>query len=197
MLWQRATPAEVKIVLGSHIALPKGRQIPIRADGTHPHSPERRPPRAASDFERTAPRRAATRDREERGAGGLEGSDRARAHAGQSHLAAGCFRGHHRHHAGRTNICAASRRIFDYAILVLHRGRRPVSCAGSSAFDLVLGGIAATAAYCLIALGTLSRWSIWLPGILPLSAIWARDLFCVVLPEKKRTPPIGIPPPIA
>ena len=41
LLWLRATPSEVKIVLGSHIALPKERRIPISADGTlliHPNA---------------------------------------------------------------------------------------------------------------------------------------------------------------
>ncbi len=34
LLWLRVTPAEVTIDLGSHISLPQGRKIPIRADGT-------------------------------------------------------------------------------------------------------------------------------------------------------------------
>jgi hypothetical protein len=34
MLWLRATPAEVKVELGSHILLPNGWKIPIHRDGT-------------------------------------------------------------------------------------------------------------------------------------------------------------------
>ncbi len=34
LLWLRVTPAEVTIDLDSHISLPQGRKIPIRADGT-------------------------------------------------------------------------------------------------------------------------------------------------------------------
>jgi hypothetical protein len=34
LLWLRVTPADVKIVLGSHIALPQDRKVPISADGS-------------------------------------------------------------------------------------------------------------------------------------------------------------------
>ena len=47
-----------------------------------------------------------------------------------------------------------------------------------SRVDLVLGAIAFTAAYCLIALAVVSRWLIWLPGVLPLGRGLASGLDC-------------------
>ncbi|MFZ3374756.1 MAG: hypothetical protein WA183_04300, partial [Chthoniobacterales bacterium] len=45
--------------------------------------------------------------------------------------------------------------------------------------------IAFSAGYCLIALGILSRWSVWLPGFLPLGAVWVVVLFSLILPAPK------------
>ena len=64
--------------------------------------------------------------------------------------------------------------------------------------DLLLGAIAFSAGYCLIALGILTRWSIWLPG-LPLGALWVAVLFCFILPKPKRstrTVAVAASPPI-
>jgi hypothetical protein len=68
-----------------------------------------------------------------------------------------------------------------------------------SRVDLILAAIAITAAYCLIALGILSRWSIWLPGVLPLGAVWLIALFCLFAPRRKDDPdlPAVAPPPLA
>jgi hypothetical protein len=65
--------------------------------------------------------------------------------------------------------------------------------------DLLLCGIAFSAAYCLIAIGSLSRWSVWLPGVLPLGAVWLSILAGLIFrtPEEDPSEPgITIPPPI-
>ena len=67
-----------------------------------------------------------------------------------------------------------------------------------SRIDLLLGAIAFSAGYCLIALGILSRWSVWLPGSLPLGAVWVVVLFCFILPKPKqstRTVAVAASPP--
>jgi hypothetical protein len=64
-----------------------------------------------------------------------------------------------------------------------------------SRIDIVLMAIAITAAYCLAALGLVSRWSIWLPGILPLSATWLVAIFCVFAPRRKDDPSVAASPP--
>ena len=77
--------------------------------------------------------------------------------------------------------------VFDCVILLL-----VVATAGMlrkvPRLDLVLCGIALTAAYCLVALAVVSRWNIWLPGLLPLGAIWISIVaaFCFRKREEAR-----------
>jgi hypothetical protein len=74
-------------------------------------------------------------------------------------------------------------RIFDCVILLLI-----AAVSGPlrkiSRIELLLGAIAFTAAYCLIALGLLSQANLWLPGILPLGAVWVVVVFAFVLPRR-------------
>ena len=58
-----------------------------------------------------------------------------------------------------------------------------------SRVNLVLGAIAFTAAYGLIALAVISRWLIWLPGILPLGAVWLLVLIAILIPNRFRAGP--------
>src|SRR4029077_9526305 len=62
---------------------------------------------------------------------------------------------------------------------------------------LVLGALAFSAAYCLAALAIVSRWSIWIPGLLPLGAIWISVLFAIIRPKPKDSLPAAMvaPPP--
>jgi TRAP-type mannitol/chloroaromatic compound transport system permease small subunit len=66
-----------------------------------------------------------------------------------------------------------------------------------SRIDLVLGAIAFTAAYCLAALAIVSRWLIWLPGCLPLGAVWLLVLLSVLIRHRSRArrDVIAMPPP--
>ncbi len=198
LLWLRATPSEVKIVLGSHIALPRERRIPISADGTlliHPN--------AAQSARRLSLNELLLAAQQRESGKGNELADLkdqivlARTPANP---------------LSPSDIFAATlatiqsnrylRRItplFDYAILLL------IAAAAGwmrkvERVDLLLCGIAATAAYCLIALGTLSRWNLWLPGVLPLGALWVSVLLAIVFRKKgdaAHEATIGIPPPIA
>ena len=67
-----------------------------------------------------------------------------------------------------------------------------------SRVDVILGGIAFTAAYCLAALGIVSRWLIWLPGVLPLGTVWLLVLASLVIPHRYRVrrEVIALPPPV-
>ena len=58
ILWLRATPADVKIELGSRILLPNGLKIPINPDGTTTINPPGRGKRAAPNVESTSSRGA-------------------------------------------------------------------------------------------------------------------------------------------
>ncbi len=201
LLWEKVTLEEVKIVFGatswlrppeSFIDLPRGRRIPIREDGTmiiHPNTAQRTRHLALNELLLAAQERESEK--------GSEFADL----QGQIVLARtpnNPLSPPNRFAATIATIQANRflERVtpfFDYAILMLiaavagwlHKIER---------FDLVLYGIAATAAYCLIALGTIARWNIWLPGILPLSALW---LAIVLAPFfRKKEAYITIPPPV-
>jgi len=61
-----------------------------------------------------------------------------------------------------------------------------------------IGAVAFSAAYCLIAVGIVSQFSIWIPGWLPLGAVWVAVLFAMILPKPKdsaRTITIAASPP--
>jgi hypothetical protein len=52
--------------------------------------------------------------------------------------------------------------------------------------DVILGGIAFTAAYCLLAFGLMSRYDLFIPGLVPLSAAWLLAFIALVSPRKKH-----------
>lgn len=75
--------------------------------------------------------------------------------------------------------------FFDCAVVVL------IAVLGSRALrasrvDLLLGLIAFTAAYCLIAFGIMSRYAIWVPGIVPLGTAWLLGLLAFFWPRPKH-----------
>jgi hypothetical protein len=196
LLWLRITPSEVKIDIGSRILLPNGTDIPIRSDGTMLIDPG-------------VARRArhitvnqlllAAQQHETSGTSTTIPLDDMRT---QLVLA--------RTESNSPDVFAAAvgaiqtnsfvRRvswIFDCVALLVATGLSGV-LRRFSRVDLVLGAIAFSAAYCLLALAVLSRWSIWLPGWLPLGAVWISVLFAVFLPKPKgaaRTVAIASPPP--
>ena len=87
--------------------------------------------------------------------------------------------------------------LFDCVILVLLAGLSVV-LRNMSRADLVLLAIGISAAYCLIALAIVSRWLIWLPGVLPLGLLWLLVLLAIASARRQRrqTPDsTSIPPP--
>jgi prepilin signal peptidase PulO-like enzyme (type II secretory pathway) len=60
---------------------------------------------------------------------------------------------------------------------------------------LILGALALTAGYCLVALAIISQWGIWIPGYLPLGAVWLIVLLNLFSPRKRLSS--GVPSPIA
>jgi hypothetical protein len=88
--------------------------------------------------------------------------------------------------------------IFDCAIVVV------VAAVSGwlrrfSRIDLIIGTVAFSAAYCLIALGIISAWAIWLPAWLPLGAAWISVLFAIIFPKPKGSVSavtVAAPPPV-
>ena len=194
LLYLGITPDEVKIDVGSAISLPNGTTIPVRSDGTlviNPAMAKRARHIALNEL------LLASQQHES----GMSPTVRLDDLRNQIVLA---------QTTPNSNVFVAAiaaiqtnlfvRRvnwIFDCIVLVV-----AVAISGVlrrfSRVDLVIGAIAVSAGYCLIALALVSAWSIWLPGWLPLGAIWASVLFAVFLPKPKdaaRTVAIAAPPP--
>lgn len=186
LLWLRVTPAEVTIDLGSHISLPQGRKIPIRADGTLLVSPN-----AGKKARRITLNELALATQEHDAGRKTEtGFETLRDQIVLARTPANPLSPPDVFAATLATIQtnAYVRRIhwiFDCVMLLL-----AAVVIGTlrhiSRVDLVLGAIAFTAAYCLIALAVVSRWLIWLPGILPLGAVWLLVLVTIVTPHRFR-----------
>ena len=200
LLWLRVTPGEVKIDLGRHILLPQGRKIPIRSDGTvliSPNAAKKARHLNLNELLLAAQQHDA----------GKETSVKLEAMRDEIVLAR-----FPAHPFSPPDVFAATlatiqtnayvRRvswIFDCVILAILAALSGKARIMSRA-DLLLGAMGITAAYCLIALALISRWLIWLPGFLPLGALWLVVLISILTPRRHRTHQLGviaIPPPIA
>jgi hypothetical protein len=195
LLWMRLTPGDVKIDIGTAITLPNGTKIPIRSDGTllvNPRMVQRARRITLNELLLAAQQHesgAATAIRLEDIRAHLVLA-RPETHAPDIFAAA----------IGAIQTNSFVRRvswIFDCAMVIL-----AAALSGAlrrfSRVDLIIGAIAFTAAYCLIALGIISRFSIWIPAWLPLGATWISVLFAILLPKRKdsaRTVSIAAPPP--
>ena len=196
LLWMRLTPGEVKIDIGSAITLPNGTKIPLRSDGTllvNPRIAQRARHVTLNEL------LLAAQQHESGAATSIRLEDirtqliLARAETNSPDVFAAAI--------GSIQTNTFVRRvswIFDCVMVVL-----VALISGAlrkfSRIDLTIGAIAFSAAYCLIALAVVSRFSIWIPAWLPLGAIWTAVLFAIVLPKPKgsvRTISIAAPPPI-
>lgn len=195
LLWMRLTPGEVKIDIGSAITLPNGTKIPIRSDGTllvNPRLAQRARQITLNELLLAAQQHES----------GVATTIRLEDIRTQLILA--------RVESNSPDVFAAAigsiqtntfvRRvswIFDCIVVVLVAVLSGV-VRRFSRIDLIIGAIAFSAAYCLIALAIISRFSIWIPAWLPLGATWISVLFAIILPKPKdamRTVSIAAPPP--
>jgi hypothetical protein len=178
------TPAEVTIDLGSHISLPQGRKIPIRADGTLLISPNAGKKARRITLNELA---LATQQHE----AGKKTSTEFETMRDQIVLARTPANPLSPPDVFAVTLATIQTNayvhrvswIFDclfllIAAVVVGRLRH------ISRVDLVLGAIAFTAAYCLIALAVVSRWLLWLPGVLPLGAVWLLVVISIVTPHR-------------
>ncbi|MEY2500735.1 MAG: hypothetical protein QOI07_1069 [Verrucomicrobiota bacterium] len=184
LLWLRVTPGEVSIDLNSQISLPNGRKIPIRSDGTLLVSPNasRKAHHVALGDLLVASQQRDTGKTPEMGslrdqvvlartpANPLSPPDVFAATIATIQSSA---------YVHRVSW------IFDCVVLLL-----AAAIVGKlrdiPRVDFVLGAIAFTAAYCLAALAIVSRWLIWLPGVLPLGAVWLLVVASVLMPHRHR-----------
>jgi len=195
LLWMRLTPDEVMIDIGTAITLPNGTKIPIRSDGTllvNPRMVQRARRITLNELLLAA-------QQHESGAATAIRLEDIRTHLVLARMATNApdvFAAA----VGAIQMNSFVRRvswIFDCAMVIL-----AAALSGAlrrfSRIDLIIGAIAFSAAYCLIALGIISRFSIWIPAWLPLGAAWISVLFAILLPKPKdsaRTVAIAAPPP--
>jgi hypothetical protein len=185
MLWMRVTAAEVKIDIGSYIFLPNGKKIPIREDGTALISPNevKRARQLSLNELLLAAQQHEKKSKAAKPADDMPDEIILARTPGDQQLSQDVFA------AAIATIQANSfvRRIswiFD-CIFILSLVAVSSVVRKFSRIDIVLVAIALTAGYGLAALAIFSRWSFWLPGVLPLSAIWLVAIFCVFAPRRK------------
>lgn len=188
LFWMRISPNEVKIDLGSCIWLPNGRKIPLLPDGSTLINPNAA--RRARHLQLNELLLAAQQHENKTPATGhFEniGDDIVLARVpGDRPASVGVFAAT----IATIQANAFVRRvswIFDCVFIVLL-----VIASGFvrkfSRVDIVLIAIAITAAYCMSGLALVARYSIWLPGVLPLSATWLVAAFCLFAPRSKDDP---------
>ena len=198
LLWLKITPAEVKIVLGSRIELPQGRRIPIGSDGTmiiNPTAAQRARHLSLNELLLAAQQREMGHGNE---LADLKDQIVLARTPNNPLSPPEMFAASIATIVGQSYLRRVPM-VFDCVILILL-----AATAGwfrrIERVDLLLCGIALSAAYCLIALGTLARWNIWLPGLLPLGGLWLSILCALFFRSKEeaaRDASIGLPPPIA
>jgi hypothetical protein len=195
MFWLRINPDEVKIDIGSSIELPNGK-IPIRFDGTLVVNPRMANVARHVTIDELL---LAAQQHEAGAVSGIRLEDirtqlvLARPAAASPDLLAAAIATIQ----AKTFVRRVSW-IFDCVMVVL-----AAAVSGTlrrySRVDLVIGAIAFSAAYFLVALGVVSRWSIWLPAWLPLGSALVSVLFAIILPKPKgsvRTATVAAPPPV-
>ncbi len=198
LLWLRLTPSEVKIDLGSHITLPEGRRIPIASDGTllvAPNAAKRARRMSLNDLLVGAQQRDTGKD-----VGAQFNTLRdqivlARTPANPLSppdiFAATIATLQSNRYVHRVSF------IFDYSAIIL-LGACFMMMHRISRLDLLLIGIAGSAAYCLIVLGVIGRWGLWLPGCLPLGALWLLIVTSLFSGRKHihAAAALAVPPPV-
>ncbi len=199
MLWLRITPGEMKIDIGKSILLPDGRKIPIRSDGTALINPNTA--KGVRHIGLNALLLAA--QQHENKTPGMMPLDDIHDQIVLVRTSTSPFESPDVVAATIASIQTNSfvRRIswvFDCAVLVI-----VVAISGPlqrfSRIDLLLGAIAFSAAYAMLALTLFSRWNIWLPGFLPLGAVWSVVVFSLLMQKPKnsaRTVAVASPPPV-
>jgi hypothetical protein len=195
MLWMRVTPGEVKVDIGSSITLPQGKKIPIGDDGSLLVNPSTL---KGARYLKLNELLLAAQQHENKAAGSNQLEDirdqivLARVASTESSqpfasaiatVQANAFV--HRVHW-----------IFD-VVFVLALAAVSGIARRFSRIDLVLATIAVSAAYAMVAIVLVSRWYVWLPGVLPLGALWLLALLCLFAPRAKEDPdlPSIAPPP--
>jgi len=192
LLWQRISLSEVKIGLGSFIELPNGKKIPISSDGTaliNPVTTKRARHLSLNELLLAA-------QQQEKGTTKAARPEELKDQIVLARTPANPL--------GPRDVFAATiatlqtnsflhrvSPIFDWIVLLLAIGLSGI-VRRFSRVDLVLFAFAFSAAYCLLSIAIVSRWFLWLPGVLPLGAVWLLAILCLFSSRSKENP--DLPP---
>jgi hypothetical protein len=194
LTWARIPMSEVQIEVGSHIALPGGRNIPINWDGTlivNPNSSKLGRRFALNELLLLAQQRQKNSALESLHENLILARTPSNLLAPADVFAATIVTLQSNHFLRRVSV------LFDGAV-VLFIALLASRAVRASRIDLVLGLIAFTAAYCLIAFTVMARYTIWVPGLVPLGTAWLFGLLAFVWPRPKHraeATEIAVPPP--
>jgi hypothetical protein len=194
LTWARIPMSEVQIEVGSHIALPGGRKIPINWDGTlmvNPNWSKLGHRFTLNELLLLAQQRQKNSALESLHEDLILARTPSNLLAPADVFAATIATLQSNHFVRRVSV------LFDGAV-VLFIALLASRAVRASRIDVVLGLIAFTAAYCLIAFTVMARYTIWVPGLVPLGTAWLFGLLAFVWPRPKHraeATEIAVPPP--
>jgi hypothetical protein len=194
LTWARVPMSEVQIEVGSHIALPGGRKIPINWDGTlmvNPNWSKLGRRFTLNELLLLAQQRQKNSALESLHEDLILARTPSNLLAPADVFAATIATLQSNHFVRRVSV------LFDGAV-VLFIALLASRAVRASRIDLILGLIAFTAAYCLIAFTVMARYTIWVPGLVPLGTAWLLGLLAFVWPRPKHraeATEIAVPPP--
>jgi hypothetical protein len=182
LTWARIPLSEVQIEAGSHITLPDGRKIPINWDGSltvNPNSSKLGRHFGLNELLLLLQQRQKNPSLESLHDELILARTPSNPLAPADVFAAAIATLQSNHFVRRVSV------LFDCAavLLIALLASRAVRV---SRVDLVLGLIAFTAAYCLIAFAVMSRYTIWVPGLVPLGTAWLLGILVFGWPRPKH-----------
>src|SRR5256884_2996992 len=182
LTWARIPMSEVQIEVGSHIALPGGRKIPIDWDGTlivNPNSSKRGHRFTLNELLLLAQQRQKNSVLESLHQDLILARTPSNLLAPADVFAATIATLQSNRFVRRVSV------LFDCAV-VLFIALLASRAVRASRIDLVLGLIAFTAAYCLIAFTVMAGYTIWVPGLIPLGQAWLVGLLAFLWRRPKH-----------
>ena len=182
LTWARIPMSQVQIQIGSHIALPGGRKIPIDWDGSlrvNPNASKLGRRFSLNELLLLAQQRKQNSPLQSLHDELILARTPTNPLSPPDVFAAAIATLQSNHFTRRVSV------VFDCAVILLigFLGSRAVR---ASRVDLLLGLIAFTAAYCLIAFMIISRYAIWIPGLVPLGTAWLLGILAFAWPRPKH-----------
>ena len=182
LAWARIPMSEVQIEIGSHIALPGGRTIPIDWEGSltvNPNASKLGRRFSLNELLLLAQQRQQNSPLQTLHDELILARTPTNPLAPPDVFAATIATLQSNHFTRRVSV------VFDCAVILLIAilGSR---AARASRVDLLLGLIAFTAAYCLSAFLIISRYAIWIPGLIPLVTAWLLGILALAWPRPKH-----------